>query len=132
MSLLETGANVVKALVPPKTNDLEDQQRWRWVVFVSLVSVAAGLVLHISLAAGVFPSVFSGYASRDEQQSVQRRLDVIATLNLEHEMRDKAALLCSEHDQGRRLSINDDIAKLQREYWEVNRQYYQIPSCEQL
>ncbi len=123
---------LLKLMVPPKADDLEGQARWRWVVFAGLVTIGVGLALHISLAAGAFPQVFSGYALESETQSIIRKLNVIATLDLEHEMRGKAAELCMEHDAGRRAELNDDIAKLQREYWEVNHEYYQIPECARL
>lgn len=101
-------------------------------MFAGLVSIAGTLAMHISLAQGVFPRVFSGYALKSDEQAVQRRLDVIATLDLQHEMREKAAQRCTETDAGRKEELNRDIDRLQREYWEVNNAYYQIPGCGQL
>jgi hypothetical protein len=101
-------------------------------VFIGLVGIAGSLAIRISLAQGVFPQVFSGYALKSDEQAVQRRLDVIATLDLQHEMREKAAQRCTETDPGRREELNRDIDRLQREYWEVNHEYYQIPGCAQL
>lgn len=128
----EVLVELIRLLIPPAAGDHEGQHRWRWVVFVGLVSIATSLAIHISLAQGVFPQVFSGYALRSDEQAVQRRLDVIATLDLQHEMREKASQRCTETDPGRREELNRDIDRLQREYWEVNREYYQIPGCAQL
>lgn len=132
MSLLEAGANVVKALVPPKTNDLEDQQRWRWVVFTVLVSLSASLALHIALSCGWLPSVYPGFALASETQSIEQKLDLLTTIGLEREMRAKMQELCHETNQEHRSELNDDIARLQREYWTLMKQWYQIPRCDQL
>lgn len=132
MSILESGAEIIKALVPPKTNDLEEQQRWRWVVFASLVALAGSLTLHILLACGWIPSIYPGFALASDTKAIQQRVDVIATLALEREMRTKAAELCSEKDPNRRTELNDDIAKLQREYHDIAQNWYTIPRCDQL
>lgn len=132
MGLIETGIEVAKGLVPPKTNDLEEQQRWRWVVFGSIVSLAGSFALHIALACGWIPTVYPGFASAVETQGLQSRLDLIATLNLEHEIRSKTAELCNEKNRDRRIEINDEIAKLQREYLEIAKHWYPSPRCDQL
>ena len=132
MSIIETGVGLAKALVPPRTNDLEAQQRWRWVVFIGLVGVISGLSLHIALACGWIPSLYPGFALASDTKSIQRRVDVIATLSLEHEMRAKALELCNEKSQQRRSEINDDISKLQKEYHDISQIWYQIPRCDQL
>lgn len=123
---------MVKMLIPPKTNDLEEQQRWRWVVFIGLIGVGSGLCLHIALACGWLPSFYSGFALASETQSIQRRVDVIATLALEREMRTKMLELCREKEQARRNELNDDISKLQREYHDIAQQWYAIPGCDKL
>lgn len=132
MGLIESGLDVAKALVPPKTNDLEEQQRWRWVVFAAIMVLATSFTAHVALECGWVPSVFSGFASASDQQAIQRRIDVIASLSLEHEMRDKALQLCSERDQQKRNELNDEISKLQREYYDISHNWYTIPRCDQL
>lgn len=132
MALYDAVVELFKLLIPPKADDAEGQIRWRWVVFMGLTLVGSGLALHISLAQGVFPSVFPGYALETETRDIQRRVGVIATLSLEHEMREKMAELCHEKDSYRRSELNDDLSKLQREYWDVNRAFYNVPGCTQL
>lgn len=132
MSLLETGADVVKLMIPPKTNNLEEQQRWRWIVFTMIVSMGASLTAHILLACGWFPSVYPGFALATETKSIEKKLDLLTTIGLEREMRAKMQELCHESSQDRRNELNDDLARLQREYWTVTKQWYQIPRCDQL
>ena len=132
MTLIEAGIELMRMLVPPKTNDLEEQQRWRWVVFVGLTSTFLGLSVHIALACGWLPSIYAGFALASETKSIQQRVDVIATLALEREMRSKALELCQEKDQSRRNEINGDLAKLQHEYHDIAQQWYNIPSCDKL
>lgn len=132
MGPLELGAGIVKILIPPKTNDLEAQQRWRWVVFGALISLGASLTLHIALACGLFPSVYPGFALASETQSIEKKLDLLTTIGLEREMRAKMQELCRETDHDHRNEINDDLARLQREYWSLTKQWYQIPRCDQL
>lgn len=122
----------MKILIPPKTNDLEAQQRWRWVVFGALISLGASLTLHIALACGLFPSVYPGFALASETQSIEKKLDLLTTIGLEREMRAKMQELCRETDHDHRNEINDDLARLQREYWSLTKQWYQIPRCDQL
>lgn len=131
MSIGEIALEAFKALVPPKTNDLEEQQRWRWVVFAAILAMAASLSLHIAISCGYIPGQ-SGFALASDQKSVQRRVDVIVTISLEHEIRAKTAELCHEKDPSRRSDLNDDIAKLQKEYYEVERQWYNVPGCDKL
>lgn len=101
-------------------------------MFASLVGLALTFAAHVLLACGWLTIVYPGFASASETQAIQRRVDVIATLSLEHEMRSKTAELCGEKDQRRRDELNDDISKLQREYREVTTQWYQVPRCDQL
>lgn len=132
MSVIETGVQLVKVLIPPKTNDLEDQQRWRWVVFGTLIGLGASLALHIALACGYLPALSPGFALASETQSIEKKLDLLTTIGLEREMRAKMQELCRESDHDRRNEINDDLARLQHEYWSLTRQWYQIPRCDQL
>jgi|HubBroStandDraft_2_1064218.scaffolds.fasta_scaffold06416_4 hypothetical protein len=132
MTLIEAGIAVAKMLIPPKTNDLEEQQRWRWVVFASLVGLMSAFSLHLALECGWLPAIYPGYALSSDTQAIQRRVDVIATLSLEHEIRAKALELCQEKNRDRRNELNDDIAKLEREYREIARTGYPIPNCDQL
>lgn len=132
MSFLEIGSEAVKILIPPKTNDLEAQQRWRWVVFSVLLGLCASLGMHIALACGLVPSVYPGFALASETQSIEKKLDLLTTIGLEREMRAKEQELCHERIPERRSELNDDIARLQREYWSLMKQWYQIPRCDQL
>lgn len=132
MSIGGLVVEAVKALVPPKTNDLEEQQRWRWIVFAALIALSVAVALHIAIACGYLPSVSSGFALASEQRFIQRRVDVIATLSLEHEIRSKTAELCRERLEGRRTELNDDISKLQREYLEIEKKWYAVPGCDRL
>lgn len=132
MGLIEIGAEVTKVLIPPKTNDLEEQQRWRWVVFVSIIGLTSSLLLHIALACGYIPALYAGFASATATEDIQRRVDVIATLSLQHEIRSKAIELCIEKSQDKRNELNDDISKLQKEYHDIAQTWYAIPGCSQL
>lgn len=133
MSLSDNVVEIVKALIPPKTNDLEEQQRWRWVVFTLLTGIWALFSMHVSLAAGWLPQLSPGYAYATDTEMIKSRLDAILVFNLEREMRVKAHELCKEREEPRRNELNDDISKLQREYYGVaNNQYYVIPRCDLL
>lgn len=101
-------------------------------MFVGLTSTFLGLSVHIALACGWLPSIYAGFALASETKSIQQRVDVIATLALEREMRSKALELCQEKDQSRRNEINGDLAKLQHEYHDIAQQWYNIPSCDKL
>lgn len=130
--MIELGVEAIKVLIPPKTNELEEQQRWRWVVFVALIGLSASFTLHILLACGWISSVYPGFALASDTRAIQQRIDVIATLALEREMRAKATELCSERNPQRRSELNDDISKLQREYHDIAQNWYTIPRCDQL
>jgi hypothetical protein len=132
MGLLDIAVSVAKVGIPPKSNDLDAQQRWRWFVFTSIIGLATALTVHILLACGFLPSVYPGFALTADTQQIQKRVDVIATLSLEHEIRSKASDLCKEKDPSKRSSLNDDIAKLEKEYYDIARNWYPIPNCEQL
>lgn len=129
MGLIETGVEVAKSLMPPKTNELDAQQRWRWVVFAALIGAYGALAVHIALACGLLPSLYSGFALASDQRNVQQRVDVIATLSLEHEIRDRTFQLCHEKDQQKRNILNDEIDKLQREYYDIEKSWYRVPEC---
>lgn len=132
MGLSDLAGEAMKALVPPKTNELEPQQRWRWTVFLSIILLWTVVGGQIALSYGWVSSVHPGFALATDTQAIQRRVDVIATLSLEHEIRNKASELCVEKSPDRRRELNDDIAKLQREYHEIAAQWYNIPRCDQL
>lgn len=132
MGMLEVGVQVVKLVMPPKTNDLDEQQRWRWVVFCTLVSLSIGFVGHLVLECGWVPNVYPGFALASDTQAIQRRVDVIAVLSLQHEIRAKASELCKESVTFRRVELNDDIAKLEHDYQDIEKHDYPIPRCDQL
>jgi hypothetical protein len=123
---------VLKLMVPPKTNDLDEQQRWRWVVFAFMVSMLSSVSVHLALACGWIPSVYPGFALASETKSIERKLDLLTTIGLEREMRAKMQELCHEREHDRRNELNDDVARLQRDYWGLTKQWYQIPRCDQL
>lgn len=132
MNIGEVLLEVVKALMPPKADDQDAQTRWRWVVFSALVLIGSGLSLHVAIADGYLPNISSGFALESEQKQMQKRVDVIATLSLEHEIRSKTLELCTERAPDRREDLNYDISKLQREYREVTGEWYQVPNCDKL
>ncbi len=101
-------------------------------MFGSIVANAAALTLHILLACGYLPGISPGFALEADQKAIQKRIDVIATLSIEHEIRSKTLELCTEHDSGRRAELNSDIGKLQWEYKEVAGDWYAVPSCDRL
>jgi FtsZ-binding cell division protein ZapB len=129
MGIIETGITVAKMLIPPKSDDPSDQQRWRWLVFTSLIGAYTVILLHIVLACGLLPTVYPGFALASEEKDVQKRIDVIASLSLEHEIRDKTFQLCHEQDQRKRDALNDELSKLQREYYDISKNWYNVPSC---
>lgn len=92
----------------------------------------AATTLHIMLACGYLPALSSGFALEADEKAIQRRIDVIATLSIEHEIRSKTGELCQERDPNRRADLNNDISKLQWEYKEVAGDWYQVPSCDKL
>jgi hypothetical protein len=132
MTLIEAGIELVKILIPPKASDQDSQQRWRWVVFIGLVGLFAGLTAHIALACGWMPSVYSGFALSQDTKAIQQRVDVIATLALEREIRSKVLELCQERNQERRNELNGDLARLQHEYHDIAQQWYNVPGCDKL
>lgn len=132
MGVGEIAVEAIKVLMPPKADDVEGQTRWRWVVFASIVGMAAAMTAHILLACGFLPSLSSGFALEADQKAIQRRIDVIATLSIEHEIRSKTLELCTEHDTARRAELNYDISKLQWEYKEVAGNWYTVPTCDRL
>lgn len=101
-------------------------------MFTLLVSLSASLGMHIALACGFIPALYPGFALATETQSIEKKLDLLTTIGLEREMRAKMQELCHEHQQDRRNELNDDLARLQREYWMVTKEWYQIPRCDQL
>lgn len=128
----ELAVQVVKVLIPPKTNDLDAQQRWRWVVFVAIVVLGVSQIIHIALSCGYLPALYSGFASEASTQHIQASVDAIASISFEREMRYKATELCTSKDPKIRQILAEDIAKLQREYYEIERHFYEIPPCDQL
>lgn len=132
MSVGEFLVEAVKLLVPPKHDDAAGQTRWRWVVFASLVSLSVTMCAHIAIACGYLPSVSSGFALEADQKQLSHRIDIIATVSIEHEIRDKAWKLCRENDHDRRFELNDDINRLQREYKSITGDWYTVPACDRL
>jgi hypothetical protein len=132
MTVIEAGIELIKMLIPPKTNDLDAQQRWRWIVFIGIAGLFLGLSAHIALACGWVPSIYSGFALSQDTKAIQQRVDVIATLALEREIRSRTLELCHEKDQERRNELNGDISKLQHEYHDIAQQWYAVPECDKL
>jgi hypothetical protein len=122
----------VKAFIPPYTNDLDIQQRWRWVVFGTTLALTVALAAHIAASYGLIPVVTNGFAMKDDVARIQRRVDVIVTINLEHELRWKTLELCREKDPNKRDELNTDIGRLQWDYREVTKEWYLVPSCDKL
>lgn len=132
MAVGEVLVEAIKILVPPKADDAEGQTRWRWVVFATLIGLIVTLGAHIAIACGALPSISSGFALEADQKATQRRIDVIATLSIQNEIRSKTLELCMEHDPSRRSELNRDIDKLQYEYKEVAGNWYTVPPCDKL
>ena len=98
-------------------------------MFAALLGAYAAIFVHIALACGLIPSVYSGFALSSDQKSVQKRVDVIASLSIQHEIRDRTYQLCNEKDPQRRKTLNDDIDHLQREFYDIEHQWYRVPEC---
>lgn len=124
--------SALKVLAPPDPDDREGQARWRWVVFAAMVVLGTSLTMHIAIACGYLPAISSGFALKSDQTNIQRRIDVIATLSIEHEIRGKTGELCREKDMGRRWYLNDDVGKLQKEYKDILGYWYPTPGCDKL
>lgn len=122
----------IKVLVPPKEGDIEGQTRWRWVVFMSIVGLGSGLMLHVALACGYLPAVSPGFASTSDTKAIQRRVDLIAILSIEHEIRWKTGELCKTTDYRQREDLNAEVSRLQRDYRDILGVWYNVPSCDKL
>lgn len=129
---IEVIVEAVKVLIPPAPDDAAGQTRWRWVVFASIVGLSASLSMHIAIACGYLPSVSSGFALESDQKATARRIDLIATLSIQGEIRAKTLELCHERSQDKRAELNRDIDKLQYEYKEVAGEWYVVPACDKL
>ncbi len=128
MGLPEIGIEVLKVMLPPKAGDDKAQQRWRWMMFLTVMS----LLVNAILSYGVVPGLFPGFALAANQAQVEKRVDILTTLGLEHEIKDKQMHWCVATDKALRQELRDDIERLENEYESVNRRRYSIPKCEDL
>lgn len=124
--------DTVKGLMPPKTNDLDTQQSWRWKVFVSVVLLWVIVSGQIALSYGWAPAVHPGFALASDTQAIQKRVDVIASISIQEEIRRKLYLMCNEHNPVTRNELGNDIDRLNKEYKEITHDWYPIPRCDQI
>lgn len=136
MTLPDVGVEIVKALLPPKEpNDEQEQQRWRWVVFSALIALGVALIVHIILACGLVPNVFPGFAPATSVMVIRRRVDLIATESLERTMRDKLQERCAIRDSKNsrdidiRRDLGEDLDRLERDYYDINKSWFAQPAC---
>jgi len=133
MGLEDVGLGVVKAILPPRnTNDEYEQNRWRWMVFAALILIISGSVLHIALACGWLPSVYPGFAQVSSVTAIQTRVDLIAAQSLETAIRNRVADRCKAADPAFKQELTEDIDKLNREYFTIQRFFYREPKCQSL
>lgn len=123
---------MVKLIVPPRTNDLDVQQRWRWAVFASIIAISVAFTSHLALECGWLPELHPGFASQADVKNIEKKIDLISVISIERDIKDKIRQMCKSHDPELRLELNDDIDRLQRDYKSITGDWYRLPKCEDL
>lgn len=118
---------ILTLLVPPNTNDLGPQQRWRWVVFATLMALIVTQAVTFAVERGYTP--YPKFAFDTTVQQVQTRVDITAQIVLERDMKDKLKDFCTTKDPGYRQELSDDIERLQKEYRKITGDWYKLRGC---
>lgn len=88
--------------------------------------------IHILLAWGIVTSFFPGFASAAEVAQQAKRIDLIAKIEIQRDLRTKTAERCNTHDQNFRNELNVEIDRLQDQYHELTNLWYRVPNCSDL
>jgi hypothetical protein len=125
---------LVKALVPPNTNDLGPQQRWRWMVFATLTVLIISQVVQTAASYGYIPGIagFAPAALASDVHQLTSRVDLSTQVLLERDMKDKQKEICTTKDQAFKRELVNDIDNLQREYRQITGYFYKLRGCNEL
>ncbi len=136
MGAVEGMFDVIKALVPPATENRRALERWRWWVFIALIVVFVESSLHILLACGYIPSLYPGFASKADTRALTRRVDFVADILIQNEVARKVGELCAIPPESKRLSdlalraeLMADIARLEQYYTPLDNHQFKVPTC---
>ena len=114
-------------IIPPPVNaDDKTIMRWRWSVAGFLVLALVGPAFHIALACGRIPSLFAGFADRDQLKAVLVRM-------AKHDIIEYRTKECHSTDKiGRGFAheaLMDALADYQRN---AGVPYGSPPSCDEV
>lgn len=76
-NMLKDLAEVATKLIPPHDADPEKIYRWRVYAAGAIILMATGLTTHIALACGFIPTLFSGFASAADMQTMTLQQQVL-------------------------------------------------------
>lgn len=75
--MLKDLAEVATNLIPPHDADPEKIYRWRVYAAGTVILMAASLSVHIALACGFIPVLFSGFANAADMQTMAQQQSVL-------------------------------------------------------
>jgi len=134
--MIEAFRDIILSAVPPKDSNPERQYYWRWSVFVLLLASLSATGIHIALSCGYIPRVFKGFASADELDKTNQKINIIIQSDTKRDIRDLQTKMCNAEYMhnvlGRDFARHELEDALNR--WLVNTgfSYPELPSCDQV
>jgi hypothetical protein len=132
--MLKEGLELAQNLIPPHDGDPEKIYRWRVFLAGTVITVAAAVGVHIALACGFLPVLFSGFASASDVASLSRQQedmrveivgDSIYNMRKDQCVSQSAGNLQAAQSQDQRIREKRDL------YRQLTRgREYDLPPCE--
>lgn len=132
--MLKEFGELAQELIPPHDGDPEKIYRWRVFLAGTVIAMAVGISVHIALACGFIPVLFSGFASASDlasltQQQQTMRAEIVgdALYNLKKDqcMAQNAGNLQAAQSQDQRIREKRDIYRRI-----TNGHDYDLPPCD--
>lgn len=115
-------------ITPPRKGDQDGHYRWQWLVSMKLW----GLFLFCVWAAGGFVAFgLDGFARADDVQTLQQEVRETRITALESQLFELRLKQC-QAEGALRAALSEQLAKRNRDYYELTGAHYPLPLCEDL
>lgn len=116
--------SIMGGLLPPKSGDVEGNNRWQWMVFLKLWMLLIFAIWSLDLVPG-----FPGLARADEMRQLGDEIRQSRIEMIEGQLFDLRVKQCLADTQVARQAYGEQLAKALRRFYELTGARYELPAC---
>jgi len=130
---LKTVGSAINFLAPPPergTHETKESHIWKWRIFLAVIALGGGFILHVTLACGWLPGVYAGFAEAGDLKQLVASVQADRAQVLEEAMLAINEKYCTAQpgSETRKLYLRL-ILERQKNYFELKNRRFDLPGC---